>query len=64
MSSDDPLILTREDHLLTIEINRPPANAMNLAAFVALEKALDEAENERNIRVIILTGAGIKGFHR
>ena len=62
MSDEQTLILTRENHLLTIEINRPPANAMNLAAFSALEKALDEAENERNVRVIILTGSGVKGF--
>lgn len=62
MSDVQTLNLSREDHVLIIEINRPPANAMNLAAFVALEKAMDEAEKARDVRAIILTGSGAKGF--
>lgn len=62
MSNDKSMILSQEGHVLVIEINRPPANAMNLEAFCALEAALDHAEQTRDIRAVVLTGHGEKGF--
>ncbi len=58
----DHLILERKDHTGIITINRPPANTWNLAAMEEFEKILDELENNRDIRVIILTGTGEKCF--
>ena len=45
-----------------ITLNRPPANSVNLATVIDIEKAMDEAEKDRDVRVVILTGAGEKGF--
>jgi len=56
------LLYRKEDHVLVITLNRPPANAVNLATVNDIEKALDEAEKEKDIRVIVFTGAGEKGF--
>lgn len=56
------LLYQKEGHVLVITLNRPPANAVNLATVDDLEKALDEAEKDRDVRVIVLTGAGEKGF--
>ncbi|MCI0428156.1 MAG: enoyl-CoA hydratase/isomerase family protein, partial [Nitrospiraceae bacterium] len=43
----------------TITLNRPAkVNAMSTAMWVELEKAMDEAENDAAIRVLVLRGAG------
>ena len=58
----DNLILDRKGHTEIITINRPPANTWNLAAMEEFEKILDGLESNRDIRVVILTGAGEKCF--
>ncbi|MBS3808535.1 MAG: enoyl-CoA hydratase/isomerase family protein [Desulfobacterales bacterium] len=55
-------ILEIKDNIATITFNRPPANAWSLAALEDFEKALDKVENDKNVRVVILTGAGEKCF--
>lgn len=45
-----------------ITLNRPPANTINLAMREDLNAAFDEMESNPNVRVIVLTGAGEKGF--
>jgi enoyl-CoA hydratase/carnithine racemase len=45
-----------------LTLNRPPANSVNLATLMDIDKALDDAEQDKEIRVLILTGAGEKGF--
>lgn len=62
MSNEESIIRSQEGHVLIVEINRPPANAMNLDAFCALEAAMDYAEKTRGIRAVVLTGHGEKGF--
>jgi len=59
-----PAVLTeRQGHILTITINRPEArNAVNAAVHVGIGTALDEAEADPDIRVVIITGAGDKAF--
>ncbi|MBO1362004.1 crotonase/enoyl-CoA hydratase family protein [Acetobacter sacchari] len=53
----------REGHVLTLRINRPEArNAINLATAIALGDALDQAEADPEVRVVIITGAGDKAF--
>lgn len=47
------------DRIATITLNRPEKrNALNWAMFADLSSALKEAERDRNVRVIILKGAG------
>ncbi len=58
----DNILLDVKDRIATIIINRPPANSWSLAALEDFEKALDEIEKEKDIRVVVLTGAGEKCF--
>lgn len=56
------IIVEKKGHVSTITINRPPANAWSLQAFVDFESALDHVENDKEVRAIIITGAGEKCF--
>jgi enoyl-CoA hydratase/carnithine racemase len=58
----DNVDLRIENRIAVITINRPPANTWNLAAMLDFEKVLDAVENDKHVRVIILTGAGEKCF--
>ena len=56
---------TRPDghpHVLLITIDRPPVNAMSLAAHRELLAALRSVEDDLDIRCIVLTGAGDRSF--
>ncbi len=56
------LIYDVEDKITTITLNRPDRmNAITPQLQKELHQAFDEADADRNVRVIILTGAG-KGF--
>lgn len=54
------VVLTdRQDHTMVITINRPDVrNCVNAAVHRAIGEALDEAEADRAIRTVVLTGAG------
>lgn len=57
------VLTTRNGHILIVTINRPEArNAVNAAVHVGIGAALDEAESDPEIRVVIITGAGDKAF--
>lgn len=59
----DNLIISSEDAVRIITINRPEKlNALNRAVIKELSEALKLAENDKAIRVVILTGAGEKAF--
>jgi len=52
-----------EDGIATLTFNRPKAlNALNGALIDELAQALDETDQNEDIRVLILTGAGEKSF--
>ncbi|MEU1205429.1 crotonase/enoyl-CoA hydratase family protein [Nocardia sp. NPDC005825] len=54
-----PVLIERRGHIMIITINRPHArNAINLAAALGLERAIDAYEADPNARIAILTGAG------
>jgi len=38
------IILEKRDHVATLTINHPPANAINLATLEDIERALDDVE--------------------
>lgn len=51
------------DHIHTITINRPKKlNALNRGTIAELSTALDKAEKDDEVKVLILTGSGEKAF--
>jgi len=56
------IIVTTKDFVSTITLNRPPANSVNLGIREDLDSAVNELEQSRDTRVVIITGAGDKGF--
>jgi enoyl-CoA hydratase len=57
------LLTTLENGILTITINRPDKlNALNKQVFTDLNTALDEIYTNKEIRSVIITGAGPKAF--
>ncbi|MFN6117459.1 MAG: enoyl-CoA hydratase-related protein, partial [Flavobacteriales bacterium] len=57
------LLIADEGGIRTITINRPDQlNALNRATIDELDRALTEAEGDRNVRVLIITGSGAKAF--
>lgn len=62
--TDAPAVLVeRRDHILIITFNRPDArNAVNAELAGLTAEALEEAENNSDIWVVVITGAGDKAF--
>ena len=58
----DNLILDQKGHIGIITLNHPPVNAWNLGLMEDFEKAIDDIENDKDVRVLIITGAGEKCF--
>jgi enoyl-CoA hydratase len=57
------LIFDKKDHIGTVTFNRPKLlNALNRQTMDELDALLTEAREDRDIRVLILTGAGDKAF--
>jgi enoyl-CoA hydratase/carnithine racemase len=56
------IIVETEDFITTITLNRPPTNSVNLGIREELNQAVDEIEESQDTRVVIVTGAGEKGF--
>jgi len=56
------LILEKQGHISIITLNHPPVNAWNLGLMEDFEKAIDQVEDDRDVRVLILTGGGEKCF--
>ena len=59
----DAVVVERTDGILTVTINRPEQrNALNADVNRGLLAALDQAEADDAVRVVVLTGAGDKAF--
>ena len=56
------LLLEQKENISLLTIDHPPANAWNLAAMEELKERLGYLENNRQTRVVVLTGAGEKCF--
>lgn len=57
------ILIEKEDQIETITINRPKKlNALNKETISELHHAVKHAEEDENIRVLILTGSGDKAF--
>ena len=63
MTDTDELVLDRRGHVLVARINRPDArNALNPAVMLGLGAAVLSAENDPDIRVLVITGTGDRAF--
>jgi enoyl-CoA hydratase len=60
MSEDEfPLLVEHEEHLLVLTMNRPERlNAVSPLLYRALVDALRDAREDREVRAVVLTGAG------
>ncbi|MGB5363631.1 MAG: enoyl-CoA hydratase-related protein [Aureibaculum sp.] len=59
----DNISVKKDENIISITINRPSKlNALNRATIKELHDAFDKAEDDEDIRVIILTGSGEKAF--
>lgn len=59
----DEVLLTKRDHVGLVTLNRPDAmNAMNTALCKELRETLDALEDDNDIWVIVVTGAGERAF--
>jgi enoyl-CoA hydratase/carnithine racemase len=56
------IILKKKNFIGIITLNHPPVNAWNWATMQDFERALDNVENDHDVRVVIITGAGEKCF--
>ena len=56
---DDLILIEKEEYICTLIMNRPVVlNAINADMIHCIESAIERIENDKTIRVIILTGAG------
>lgn len=59
----DALLVHVHEHVMTLTLNRPEQrNAMNAEIVAGLEAALRQAEADREIRAVVLTGAADRAF--
>ncbi|MBL7997375.1 MAG: enoyl-CoA hydratase/isomerase family protein [Candidatus Kapabacteria bacterium] len=57
------LTLTQENAIATITLNRPDKlNALNTELLSELDTVLDQLANDKDVRCVIITGAGAKAF--
>lgn len=60
--SYENLVFEKKGHVALITINHPPANAWNLGTAKDFEDAVIRVEENKDLRVVVLTGAGEKCF--
>lgn len=61
--ADEALLYEVRDHVARLTINRPDRrNALSWAVITRLREALAEAKADREVRVVVLTGAGERAF--
>ncbi len=61
--SDSPVLMTREDALVRVTLNRPAQrNALDQAMIDALHRVLDELQDDMGVGAMILRGGGDKAF--
>jgi crotonobetainyl-CoA hydratase len=63
MSRSDAVLSEVREGILLLTINRPGAsNAVNVDVTIGIGEALDRAQDDPDIRVVLLTGAGNRAF--
>lgn len=56
------LIVEQEGNTGVVTLNRPPANPINFAVLNELDGVFTKWEKDKGVRVVIVTGAGPRGF--
>ena len=59
---DNPIKIDKKDHVLEVTIDRPKANAIDLATSRVMGKVFRDFRDDPDLRVAILTAAGEKFF--
>jgi len=63
MNADPVVLLEKSDKVAVLAINRPEAmNALSLTVLDAIGAALDSIRADEDLRVLIVTGVGVKAF--
>jgi enoyl-CoA hydratase len=62
MAEANPLLIERQDGVLTLTNNDPPINRMSFEYMDALETAVHDASSDPDVRVLVFTAAGEKDF--
>jgi enoyl-CoA hydratase len=61
--TEETLILTKQEGIATLTINRPEVrNALNPPTWDAIHRAIQDAAQDEEVQVLILTGAGEEAF--
>ena len=58
----ETITVEKEGNIGIVTLNRPPTNSVNFALLEDMEKALNQFEADNEVRALIITGAGEKGF--
>jgi enoyl-CoA hydratase/carnithine racemase len=58
----ETLLLAREENVVVITLNRPPANAISERLMQELNEALASVEQDESVRAVIITGSGDRIF--
>ncbi|MCF3935214.1 enoyl-CoA hydratase-related protein [Acuticoccus sp. M5D2P5] len=58
----DPVLVDVKDGIATVTLNNPPLNIVTLPMTAMLEETLDRLAADPDVHVMILTGAGDRGF--
>lgn len=58
MDNPETVFTSVQDHVMTIVLNRPKANAFSLSMIAATQKAFREAARDSQVRAVLLTGGG------
>ena len=56
------ILLTKEDGIATITLNRPPMNPLGTQVFQELIQAIDDIQADPAVKAVIITGAGEKAL--
>lgn len=62
MSKYENIDLNIGEHSATLTIKRPPMNVLNIATMREMSEAFNDLKGEKEIRSVVITGAGNKAF--
>lgn len=58
MPASETLLVEISGGVMSLTLNRPPANAMNFELIAALQAAFKQASRDRSVRCVLLSGGG------
>jgi enoyl-CoA hydratase/carnithine racemase len=58
----ETLLLEKQGNVAVLTLNRPPTNSVSYIMLQELDKVFDEVANDKDVRVLVITGAGDRCF--